>query len=68
MRADDQLGEPGPLWGVQIADGSAPRIVPDNVLSARYSPDGSRVAWSTGTRNSTWSIGWIERARDCVES
>jgi hypothetical protein len=35
---------------VRISDGSAIRIVPDGVLSARYSPDGSQVAWSNGER------------------
>src|SRR5947209_12940101 len=50
MRADDRRFEPGPLWRLRISDGSARCIVPDDILSARYSPDGSRVAWSTGKR------------------
>jgi serine/threonine protein kinase len=48
MRSDDRLIEPGPLWRVRIADGAATRIVPDRVLSARFSPDGKQIVWSTG--------------------
>ncbi len=50
LRADDRVGEAGALVGVRISDGSVRRIVPGGVRSARYSPDGRKIAWSTGSK------------------
>jgi DNA-binding winged helix-turn-helix (wHTH) protein/Tol biopolymer transport system component len=39
---------PDPLWAVRIADGSSRRIGDLSVTEARYSPDGSRIAFTAG--------------------
>ena len=50
LLADNNRVGPGPLCGLRVSDGSVRRIGAIPTRTARYAPDGSRIAWSTGEK------------------
>jgi len=56
LRYDLRYFETGPLWTARIVDGSIRRVGSLVAKEARYSPDGKRIAFTSGGTQSTGSL------------